>query len=203
MVMTFNKLTQFCSNATSQTCNLDGDCPAGGTCVKMTASDFEVTVVPYDPVNGDIIPTIGLVTANPADRKITTLTLNRRIQQTRWTCIREKGSNKRCCMGSLPADASTRLDIIPPDSPISQPDDVFEVINNLNGCLNPPACNEPLLTIERCDTDRSVQCSPADLLMVVDLLNGADAFDPVWNPVTGGNMLPALVPACMTMNMPP
>ena len=181
MVMTFNKST---------------------TSPNMTAADFEVTINPYDPIN-DIIPTIALVTPNPGNSNITTLTFNRRIQQTRWTCIREKGSNKRCCMGSLPADASTRLDIIPPDSPISQPDDVFEVINNLNGCLDPPGCTEPLLPIERCDTDRSVQCSPADLLMVVDLLNGADAFDPVWNPVTGGNMLPALVPACMTMNMPP
>ncbi len=156
----------------------------------MTAADFEITVVPYDPIN-DIIPTISILTPNGTDPKITTLTLNRRIQQTRWTCIREKGSNKRCCMGSLPADAHNNL--------ISQPDDVFEVINNLQGCLNPPSCSDPLLPIERCDADRNLQCLPADLLMVVDLLNGADAFTEV-----NGDTLPALFNrACPSMNLAP
>ena len=184
MQMTFSKLTQFCSNATSTSCNLDSDCPAGGTCVKMTASDFEVTLEPVVP--GDILPLISGLTPNTGDRRITTVTLNRRIQQTRWTCIREKGSNKRCCMGSLPADAD--------NSRISQLDDVFEVFDNLQGGIVIPA-----LAIEKCDTDRSVQCSPADLLMVVDLLNGADAFIEV-----NGDTLPALIDLeCPSMNLPP
>jgi hypothetical protein len=170
----------------------------------MTAADFEVTLIPYESYanctgagvpyacctgvgtgNCDIIPAIGILTPNPADRRITTIFLNRRIQEARWTCIRDKGSNKRCCMGSLPADAD--------NSRISQLDDVFEVFDNLQGGIVIPA-----LAIEKCDTDRSVQCSPADLLMVVDLLNGADAFIE-----TNGDSLPALVPECPTMTMPP
>jgi hypothetical protein len=135
----------------------------------MTAADFEVTLVrsssipPPDPA--DTVPGISAVTPNVVDPKITTVTLNKRIQQTRWTCIRDKGSNRRCCMGSLPGDAD--------DSRISRDNDVLEVVDNLNGAVSPALVNE------KCDTDRSLRCTPADVLMVVDLLNGADAFDPV------------------------
>jgi hypothetical protein len=65
-------------------------------------------------------------------------------------------------MGTLPADADNNR--------ISQPADTFEVYDNLQGGVI------PALAIEKCDTDRSLQCLPADLLMVVDLLTGADAF---------------------------
>ena len=149
------------------------------TSPNMTAADFEVTVLPDGAP-----PNINSLTPNPGDSKITTVSFLPRIQQTRWTCIREKGSNKRCCMGSLPPDAD--------NSRISQLDDVFEVFDNLQGIVS------PALTIEKCDIDRSVRCSPADLLMAVDVLTGADAFTP-----TMGDSLPALVPACPSMNMRP
>ena len=193
MVMTFSKKTGNCSNAPTQNCSINSECPTGGTCTLMSAADFDVTVVPFAPDDEDNdIRTILAVTPNGTDPRITTLTLNRRIRQTRWTCIREKGSNKRCCMGSLPADAD--------NSRISQLDDVFEVFDNLQGGIVIPA-----LAIEKCDTDRSLLCSPADLLMVVDELNGADAFVFDTPPSRGvnGDSLPALVPACPTMTMPP
>ena len=162
----------------------------------MIAAGFEVTVTPFAPDDeDDDVRTILALTPNPADPKITTVTLNRRIRQTRWTCIRDKASNKRCCMGSLPADAD--------NSRISQPNDMFEVLDNLKGCLNPPVCDEPLLRIEKCDTDRSLLCTAADLLMVADLMNGADAFVPVWNIIDGGDTLPQLSPACPDMRLPP
>jgi hypothetical protein len=157
----------------------------------MIAADFEVTLVPVVP--GDILPGISAVTPNVVDPKITTLTLNRRIQQTRWTCIRDKGSNRRCCMGSLPGDAD--------NSRISRSADVDEIIDNFNGLVIPK------LAPEKCDTDRSLNCTPADLLMVVDLLNGADAFDPV-----NGDKLPLFYPdplhpnpayECPEMRLPP
>ncbi|MFH1108940.1 MAG: hypothetical protein V1790_07085 [Planctomycetota bacterium] len=155
----------------------------------MGATDFEVTVVPP----GDAIQ-ITSVTPNVVDPKITTVTLNKRIQQTRWTCIRDKFSNRRCCMGSLPGDAD--------NSRVSRSDDIFEVFDNLAGGLVIPA-----LAIEKCDTDRSLLCTPADLLMVVDLLNGAGAFDEV-----NGDMLPLFYPdpfhpnpayECPEMRLPP
>jgi hypothetical protein len=154
----------------------------------MAAADFEVTVVPP----GDDIQ-ISAVTPNLVDQRMTTVTLNRRIQQTRWTCIRDKFSNRRCCMGSLPGDAD--------NSRISRSDDVYEVFDNLAGLVIPK------LDPEKCDTDRSLNCTPADLLMVVDLLNGADAFDEV-----NGDMLPLFYPdplhpkppyECPEMRLPP
>lgn len=187
-VMTFSKtVVGSCSNAPATPCTLNTQCP-GGTCNGRL--DFEVTVLP--PVPPEEVPVINAITPS-ADPKIATINFQPRIAQTHWTCFRDKGSNKRCCMGSLPADAE---DVFV-GSYISEPADVFEVLDNLNGLLN------PVLAIERCDTDRSARCSGADLLMVVDLLTGADAFEPVWDPVTGGDRLPALVPSCPTMTMPP
>jgi hypothetical protein len=121
----------------------------------MTASDFDVTLFP----SGGVLPVISTVT--PAGNSAT-LVFNPPIRPKEWTCIRDKGSNKRCCLSSLPADAD--------DNRISQLADTFEVYDNLQGGVI------PALTIEKCDTDRSLLCSPADLLMVVDLLTGADAF---------------------------
>jgi len=157
----------------------------------MAAADFEITLVPVVP--GDILPSISLVTPNVVDPRITTVTLTRRIRQTRWTCIRDKGSNRRCCMGSLPGDADNNR--------ISQSGDTFEIFDNLNGGVS------PALAIEKCDTDRSLLCTPADLLMVVDLLNGADAFIEV-----DGDTLPLFYPdplhpnpayECPEMRLPP
>jgi hypothetical protein len=157
----------------------------------MTAADFEVTLVPVVP--GDVIPGISAVTPNVVDPKITTVALNKRFQQTRWTCIRDKGSNRRCCVASLPGDAD--------NSRITRSDDIFEVFDNLAGLVS------PTLDPEKCDTDRSLNCTPADLLMVVDLLNGADAFDEV-----NGDMLPLFYPdplhpnpayECPEMRLPP
>jgi hypothetical protein len=144
----------------------------------MVAADFEITLVPVVP--GDILPGISVVTPDVVDPKITTVTLNKRFQETRWTCFRDKGSNRRCCVGSLPGDAD--------NDGVSQDGDKFEIIDNLNGGVS------PVLVIEKCDTDRSVLCTPADLLMVVDLLNGADMFDP-----TRGNTLPV----CPSFLLPP
>jgi len=124
----------------------------------MTAADFEMTVVPFQP--GDIQPSITLVTPNGNSA---TVVVNRRIQQKRWYCFRDIGSDRRCCMGSLPGDVD--------NDRISLEGDMFKILDNLRGAVS------PALVIEKCDTDRSGPCTPADLLMVVDLLNGADAFD--------------------------
>jgi hypothetical protein len=155
----------------------------------MVATDFEVTLLPV--VSGES-RTISSVTPDLVDPKITTVVFSQRIPQTRWTCIRDKGSNKRCCMGSLPADVD--------DNRTSQYADTYAIWRNLDGPVS------PALAIEKCDTDRSVQCSPADVLMTVDLLTGADAVPP---PGVNGNSLPPFfVPAqpnydCPNMRLPP
>jgi len=139
----------------------------------MTAADFEVTLVPTLP--GDIIPAVAPSGGVTSNGNKATIRLNRRIQQTRWTVIRDKGSNKRCYMGSLPGEADGDY--------ITKRDDTFEIFENLLGSVFPP------LVIEKCDTDRSQQCTPADLIMAVDELIGADAFIEV-----NGDVLPLPCP---------
>jgi len=186
-VMTFSKtVVGVCSNSPFQACTLSSQCSPGGTCTG--GLDLEVTVLPFDP--DDTVPAINLITAG-GDPKVANVQFQPRIQQTRWTCFRDRGSNKRCCMGSLPPDADNNR--------ISQSDDVFELFDNLSGCLNPPTCNAPLLPIERCNIDRSTLCTGADLLMAVDVLTGADAFTE-----TNGDQLPALTnQSCPDMRLPP
>lgn len=179
-VMTFSKtVVGSCSNAPATPCTINSQCP-GGTCTGRV--DLEVTVLPFDP--DDTVPAINAITPS-GDPKIATIQFQPRIQQTRWTCFRDKGSNKRCCMGSLPPDSDNNR--------ISQSDDVFEILDNLNGIVI------PALTIEKCDIDRSARCTGADLVMAVDVLTGADAFTE-----TSGDLLPALTnQSCPDMRLPP
>lgn len=127
----------------------------------MNVASFEVSQIPPDLEPGTFLPAVSTVTPAGNDA---TVVLTRRINQTRWTCIRDVLSNKRCCFGSLPGDANTDRTSIHAD--------VFTIMANLNGGVS------PALALEKCDTDRSTRCLPPDILMVVDLLNGAGAFRP-------------------------
>ena len=58
-------------------------------------------------------------------------------------------------------------------------------IQKLIDCLNwlksndpPPWPPECPWGVYGCDLDRSGSCAPGDILRVIDLLNGADAYDP-------------------------
>ncbi|MGB2985614.1 MAG: trypsin-like peptidase domain-containing protein [Phycisphaerae bacterium] len=77
-----------------------------------------------------------------------------------WTCFTYHGQDR--CLGYLPADVNW--------SRTSDASDVLSVID----CLNEVAPCE----MWQCDADRSDLCAPADILRVIDLLNGADAYDP-------------------------
>ena len=50
--------------------------------------------------------------------------------------------------------------------------DILKIIDILNNVMTPP------WGTASCDTDRSGICGPADILRVIDLLNGADVYDP-------------------------
>ena len=95
-----------------------------------------------------------------------TLTLPDRLPVSYWTDIRYAATRRGCSIGSLPADAS--------GNGTSNESDIDLLVLNLLGDYY------LRLLPEECDIDRSAQCTPADLLMAVDLLNGADAFEP-WN----------------------
>ena len=120
--------------------------------IGMTPEDFEVTIVPLGP--GDVVPSVATVT--PAGNSAT-IVLNHRIAPELWTCVRHIESDRRCCIGSLPGDVDNNRS--------TELEDGFELFDNLNAHVNPP------LAIEKCDIDRSLLCTPADLLMLIDLLN--------------------------------
>ena len=91
-------------------------------------------------------------------------------------------------MGSLPGDSNGNR--------ISNADDIFKLIDNLLGAFSPS------YTKDSCDTDRSLLCSPADLLMTVDLLFPADCFHQQGS--TSNQSLPELINnTCPDMRLPP
>ncbi len=129
---------------------------------EMTAEDFEVSLLPV--IEGDIIPVIQSVTQDAADPNRTSLDFLPRIPVARWTCFRDIGSNKRCCVASLPGDVD--------DNRMTNSSDTYKLLDNLRGLSLPP------LELEKCDIDRSQLCAPADLLKNVDLLNDPDYCTP-------------------------
>ncbi len=142
--------------------------------------DFTVTVVvpPKDPQ-----PTPPTITQAVASLNMVTLTFDRIIDLKAWTCVTHDASGTQACLGVLPADVNgdgdTHLTEPPPplDSGISPSPDQQALLEYLR--------EEPGSDLKpwQCDLDRSGLCTPADLLMEVDLLYGEGAFD-AWLNVT-------------------
>jgi len=124
----------------------------------VRTGDFTVTVVPEVPDP----PTIDQVTVND---HTATVTLNRPIDAGHWTCLTYIAANVMTCLGFLPGDVN--------GDPTSNAADVESLTSKLAGPAIPPPWE--------CDLDRSGSCTPADILTAVDLLNGADAYDPWLN----------------------
>jgi len=131
--------------------------------------DFTVTVVPGNA--GPNLPDPTVMGVNAVSQAVT-VQLSRAIPAGSWTCITHTGTGKQVCLGSLPADVNSDR--------TAAPAEILDVIDNLNGVLNPP------LAVHQCDFDRSAVCDPVDILTEIDLLNGASGFL-VWN----GKTLPA------------
>ncbi len=145
------------------------DRTAGAT--EDSAADYAVQQIPV----GTPTTIQGVVIAG----NTATITFAEPIQPTRWTCVRHLASNKRACLGYLPADAD--------GNGTATPADILAIIDNLNGVRVPP------LPVNLCDIDRSGACLPSDILGEIDLLNGASGF-PVANGTTIG--------ACPSMTGP-
>jgi len=126
----------------------------------LAPDDVTVTVEP----SGGTAPTI---TSVDLSGKTAVLWLDAPIPTNAWTCFELIAGGSKTCVGSLPGDVN--------GDRASVPADVLDLIDDLNGVLVPP------LSIWQCDTDRSGVCQAADILGVIDLLNGADAFDPWLN----------------------
>jgi hypothetical protein len=88
--------------------------------------------------------------------------LDRPIPVGQWTCIEHIESGSKTCLGYLPADVNGDL--------AATPVDILRIIDDLNEVVLPS------LESWQCDVDRSGRCAPADILAVINLLNGVECF---------------------------
>ncbi len=122
--------------------------------------NFAVTQIPSG------FPRIGIASLEPNGRFLT-VRFSRIIVPERWTCLDffpDGGGSQRLCLGSLPGDADD-------DREALAAEDVPSIVD----CVD--ETEVPCDTL-RCDMDRSGRCAPADILRVIDLLQGADAYAP-------------------------
>ena len=133
--------------------------PEGG----FMQSDFSLSVIPPQP----ILPSIDAFSVD-ASGKIVSFSVNRppSLAPPRWLCINFDDPNPSCpnqprCWARLPGDVNG-------DNTTSA-DDLTTLIQgvNLGG-----------LELNRCDLDRSGACNAPDLLMWINLANGAGVFAP-------------------------
>jgi hypothetical protein len=129
---------------------LDGCSLAAGT-----VNDFVVT-----ETGGGKPPEV--ISFGP-DGILITARLNRPITPGEWTCLTYLPRDETACLGFLPGDVN--------GDRTTSATDILAIINNINGL-------PPTLRLTQCDIDRSVDCNAADILRLIDLLNGASAFDP-------------------------
>jgi hypothetical protein len=143
-----------------------------GPTAGLTSGDFTVTTFPPGAA-----PDIALVGTLGSDALIV---LEERIPPGRWTRIRHNASATCTTIGFLPADVT--------QDRFSGPTDILAEINCINNVPNLPHPCEEYNT----DSDRSGLTNPQDILGVINLLNGASAFD-MWN----GQQLPPPPVGCL------
>ncbi|MFH1108254.1 MAG: S8 family serine peptidase [Planctomycetota bacterium] len=122
----------------------------------QTPADFTVS---QDGGVGVAPPVTGVAAT---DDRHTTLTLDAIIGMRAWTTVQHVFSGTLVRLGYLPADVN--------GSGISDANDVTALATALSG-------GGPSRPIWSLDIDRSEAVTPADLLEVVDLLNGAGAYE--------------------------
>lgn len=130
------------------------DCDIG----LMFPGDFMVTIEPTGT-----LPVINQVTILG---DTATLLLDTPIPAGHITCF-EHEVGAKTCVGFLPGDVT--------QDGITSLMDIEVLLENLNNTLAQP------LEFRQCDIDRSGKCGPGDLLAIIDLLNGGEAFDPWLN----------------------
>jgi len=122
----------------------------------QTPADFTVS---QDGGVGVAPPVTGVAAT---DDRHTTLTLDAIIGMRAWTTVQHVFSGTQVRIGYLPADVN--------GNGISDGNDVTALATALSG-------GGPSRPIWSLDIDRSEAVTPADLLEVVDLLNGAGAYE--------------------------
>ena len=154
-----------------QPSNLDGSNPVGWDSIELTFDGDASGLTPEDFTVCSTVGSAPTVDSVMSDGNIVTLTLSGFIPPGAWTVFMHNASGTASVLAYLPA-------VMNGDGTAASID-ILHVIDGLNGVLDPP------LAIWQCDVARSGMCVPSDILRVIDLLNGAEAFD-AWNGVSLG-----------------
>lgn len=121
--------------------------------------DFSISEIGGGP------PVPVVLTVDPVSEFSVRVDLDRPIEPGAWTVITHKSSGSKVCLGFLPADANQNL--------LSTTGDISALIDSIN--LVPGRILPDYAT----DINRSGITNGQDILRLIDLLNGADAFS-VW-----------------------
>lgn len=121
----------------------------------LTVADFAIT-----QSGGDNIPP-ALLSVTPQSAMVLRLTFAAPIDPQAWTTIEHINSGTQTCLGFLPGDVS--------GNSLVETGDVTSLVSDLM---------TPALPIYAVDMNRSGNVDSEDLIELVNLLNGADAFSP-------------------------
>ncbi|MCO6439236.1 MAG: hypothetical protein J5J06_19260 [Phycisphaerae bacterium] len=135
----------------SVTISFDGDATGLGM------GDFAVTESPDGTP-----PVLGAVQGVLGDPNAVTLTLVDPIDPGNWTVIEYLGSAQKICIGFLPGDVDGNR--------TSESGDIDALIAHLNGSTP--------LGVPSTDINRSGTTNVLDLMALIDVLNGAEMYDP-------------------------
>ena len=133
------------------------------------ASAFSVREIPDNNSPPEVVDTI----RNPEGLGPSWLRLqfDRSVSPGAWTCVTLVVTGQETCFAYLPGDVNR---------------DGTSDLRDADRLMDCIAGSVPY-TPRQCDIDRSGACTPADLLRLADVFNGAEAF-PVW--------LGATIPGC-------
>lgn len=134
----------------------------------LNAADFALEVTP-GPIGALAINAV------QAQGNDVVVGFNQVLSPGHWACVTFVPSGQKTCVGYLPGDVNA--------SRASTAADITALINSLN---NVPGFVRPLFAT---DANRSGGANASDILRVIDLLNGAGAYNPWLN---------ASLPACPT-----
>jgi subtilisin family serine protease len=149
----------------------------GGNSYGWQSADLTMTVYAslQTPLDFLVTQQGGIVVAPPvtgvaaADDRHLTVTLETIIETRAWTTITHIDSGTSVRLGYLPGNVDANS--------VSDAADVTAIVDVLSSVL---PTTKPIWSL---DIDRSEAVTPADVLEVVDLLNGADAYLPYLNAV--------------------
>jgi len=139
----------------------------------LTVDDFTLRRIPADPVSPPPPEIESLYVENV--QKVVVIHLDRPIDpgnNGRWTCIEWLSLGDEFCLGYLPGDVT--------NDRVAAQNDIGVLIDYLvDPALHP-------LELYQCDINRSGACTPADLLRLIDVFAGGDAYAPGWE---GGSLI--------------